>query len=226
MAIRLRFDWNDERAIEGSGFRFGNCLICVAPPERALLGAPNLVLLDHPGRSLQVHTRLVPFDREVEPFGPQVLAMMLDDDEESLFPDFSQAYVLTARVGSRVKVNRHDRSVHGEIVDSERLVGNYRYIVWVSETNALEGAPVFLEEDDHLVGMVASVGPGFLTVLGIEPLTSQATLSGLFRSPSRSRRSLGEAFEALLPDSVAREQSRERVGRMNLFVREDDYSKT
>ena len=204
-SIRLRFDWQEQDgSVFGSGFRFGNCFIFVTPPEPRMLSAPSMLLVDQ-SRSLRVHTRLFPFERESVPLDtPRVFAMLLEDEEAVILPDLSLRFVLQAEIGSSVRVRRHDEQIRtGKIVDRERALGNFRYFVVLSDGEAFEGSPVFLD-DDQLVGIVAGSGPGYVTVLGIEPAASQP--EGLFSNQRYLRGPVREAYRSLLPRPQVKQQ--------------------
>jgi len=220
-ALRLRFQVPDDELLLGCGFRFGNCLICVAPDSR-VLSAPSMVVLDH-GREIQVHTRLCIYDNDGTAAGPsRALAMLLEDSEADFMPDLSVKFALQADVGAQVRVRLHNESAKGRIVVRERALGNFRYFVSLSDGQVFEGAPVFLDDDKNLIGIVVGSGPGYVTVLGLEPATNPTRL---FSRENHLRGPVREAYRSLLADPIPRREQHSGFDLSQLFLPEADHQR-
>jgi len=245
------WDGEDEDVV-ASGFRFGSTILCVAPQPRTALASQTLTLThvsSGTSRAINAHTRLVRLtlsddddDRDAsyhwhhrpsqsghatssrgEDDETTLLAMLLEDTElADAFPDLSARFTLQAPVGSSVAIHGSARTSMGQIIHRERLKGNFRYVVSISNGREFEGAPVFLEED--LIGVVVRGTPGgFAIVLGLEPIVSRTSPSSFF-AQNQARTSYRDAVRSLLPDSRTRQDIvRERLNKLRLFVDESDF---
>jgi len=232
MSLQFQFSSleQDGEMILGEGFRFGSCLVCVAPSSRQVITAPRLILTHRASgltRSLNVHTRVNLLEESQQSISNDEAAnglfSVLMDTDELLFPDLAERYVVNASIGSHVYVQRDGSVVHGIIIDRERNEGNFKYLISLSDGASYQGSPVFTGDD--LIGVLVHSGPGVSTVFGLEPITTDASPRPLFNK--QNRRSLEEAYQSLLPERRSyHEAMRDRLSRMQLFVDDNDFDTT
>jgi len=228
MSLQFRFAANeeedDDEELFGTGFRFGSCLVCVTSSSKRVLSSRLLMLTDQAtgtSRSLNVHTRLISLEEEEDERENNLIAMLLDQEEEKIFHDLSRHFTLHARVGDKVSVRRDNSWAYGEIIDRERSRGNFHYLISLGSGREFEGAPVFM--DDDLIGVLVRSGPGVATVVGLEPITTRASPRSFF-DEHRQSSSYREAYQSLVPESRTRHDFiRERLSKMKLFVDDQDF---
>lgn len=206
MALQFRFTSSSSpgNAVEATGFRFGDLLLC-SSPVRSITASPILVV-SNANTTVTLNrasTRFLPLVANMTDWDEDdqvsLLAMQLDSDELEKFGSILHDYAFhtqftRAPMGSWVNVEMDSSDVVVCEVVFEEVGGNqndFRYY-WIALRDPHSvGRPVFSPAAGQLVGIVTRVDP----LLGLAIVT--ADLHSLVRRRNNRR-----------PKQVAREEQR------------------
>lgn len=161
--------------------------------------------------------------------------MKITLDDVSLFPDLSSsAFLLYANPGERVVVRRGEYECFGEIIETERLSGGYRYFIIMERfKRGFEGMPVFVGE--NLIGVLTkSDDLGFALVTGLESILRHRDVIAMNRRRALDTQTTRTALESLYDEEnpnpwspfcrpTFHETARNRLTKLQLFLDDEDW---